>query len=213
MNTKERILDIAYKNKLSHLGSYFSSLDVIDNIYKNKNKDDIFILSSGHAALALYVCIEKYEGKNAEELFKKYGGHPHISETDGIYCSTGSLGLGITVALGRAIGNKNRKVHVLISDGECAEGSVWEALKTIHEQKIENIEVHVNINGYAAYMEVDKNYLVNRLNSFLPNIRLWFTRVDHFPFLKGLNAHYHVMSESDYLSALELIGDKDASSI
>ena len=77
---KKRILEIAYKHKLSHLGSYFSSVDIIDKIYKTKNKDDIFILSSGHAALALYVVIEKYEGKNAEELFLKHGGHPHRDE-------------------------------------------------------------------------------------------------------------------------------------
>ena len=66
-NLKKRITEIAYKNKLSHLGSYLSSVDIIDKIYKTKDKEDIFILSSGHAALALYAVIEKYEGKDAEE--------------------------------------------------------------------------------------------------------------------------------------------------
>ena len=56
---KKRILDIAYKNKLTHLGSYLSSVDIIDKIYSKKNLEDIFILSSGHAALAMYVVIEK----------------------------------------------------------------------------------------------------------------------------------------------------------
>ena len=107
--------------------------EIIDEIYKSKNEEDIFILSSGHAALALYVILEKYEGKDAEELFLKHGGHPHRDEENGIYCSTGSLGLGITVAVGRALADKNRKVHVLISDGESAEGSVWEALRFIKE--------------------------------------------------------------------------------
>ena len=59
-NLIKRILDISYKNKLSHLGSYFSCLDVIDNIFDKKKEDDIFILSCGHAALALYCVIEKY---------------------------------------------------------------------------------------------------------------------------------------------------------
>ena len=77
VDLKKRILEIAYKHKLSHLGSYLSAVDIIEEIYKKKNKEDIFILSSGHAALALYVVIEKYEGKNAEELFIKHGGHPH----------------------------------------------------------------------------------------------------------------------------------------
>jgi len=200
---KKRLVEIAYKHKLGHLGSYFSALEIIDSIYQKMNKDDIFILSSGHAALALYVCLEKYRGQDAEALFLKHGGHPHWDEEAGIHCSTGSLGLGITIALGRAVANPNRKVYVLISDGECAEGSVWEALKTIVEQNIQNIEIHVNINGYAAYREVDTDYLTNRLKAFYPETNIHYTTVEHFPFLRGLNAHYHVMKENDYQTALE----------
>jgi len=202
VNLKKRILEIAYKHKLSHLGSYLSAVDIIDEIYKSKNKEDIFILSSGHAALALYAALEKYEGKDAEKLFLKHGGHPHRDEDDGIYCSTGSLGLGITVAVGRALANKNRKVHVLISDGESAEGSVWEALRFIKESNLSNIEVYVNVNGYAAYDKVDVKYLVDRLKVFLPTINIRYTSVNQYPFLRGLNAHYHVMSEQDYKSTL-----------
>ena len=200
MNLKSRILEIAHKHKLSHLGSYLSAVEIIDEIYSNKNPEDIFILSSGHAALALYVVLEKYEGKNAEELFIKHGGHPHRNEDDGIYCSTGSLGLGITVAVGRALANPNRKVYVLISDGETAEGSVWEALRFIKESNLSNIEIYVNVNGYAAYDKVDVTYLVDRLKVFLPTINIKYTSVNQYPFLRGLNAHYHVMSEEDYKS-------------
>jgi transketolase len=202
VDLKKRIIEIAYKHKLSHLGSYLSAVDIIEEIYQKKDKNDIFILSSGHAALALYVVIEKYEGKNAEELFIKYGGHPHRNENDGIYCSTGSLGLGITVAVGRALANKKRKVYVLISDGESAEGSVWEALRFIKESNLSNIEVYVNVNGYAAYDKVDVKYLVDRLESFLPEINIRYTSVNQYPFLRGLNAHYHIMSEKDYKSTL-----------
>ena len=198
MSLKKRITEIAYKNKLSHLGSYLSSVDIIDKIYKTKDKEDIFILSSGHAALALYAVIEKYEGKDAEELFLKHGGHPHRDEDNGIYCSTGSLGMGITVAVGRAIANKNKKVYVLISDGECAEGSIWESLRYIQESNLSNIEVYVNVNGYAAYDKVDTKYLVDRLKVFLPRINIEYTTVNQLPFLKGLNAHYHIMDEQDY---------------
>jgi len=202
---RKRLVEIAYKNKLGHLGSYFSSLEIIDEIYSKMDKDDIFILSSGHAALALYVCLEKYKGVNADMLFEKHGGHPHRDEENFIYCSTGSLGLGITVALGRAVANPNRKVHVLISDGECAEGSIWESLKTIVEQNITNIEVYVNVNGYAAYMEVNSVYLEQRLKAFLPSINIRYTSVEQFPFLKGLNAHYHIMNEENYQEALNIL--------
>lgn len=199
-NLKRRILEISYKNKLSHLGSHLSSVEIIDEIYSKQNSEDIFILSSGHAALALYVVLEKYEGKNAEELFKKHGGHPHRDEENGLYCSTGSLGTGITIAVGRALANPKRKVRVLISDGECAEGSIWESLRFIKENHVENIEIYVNINGYAAYDKIDKEYLANRLKVFLPNINLRYTTVNQTPFLKGINAHYHIMSEEDYKS-------------
>ena len=202
VDLKKRILEIAHKHKLSHLGSYLTAVDIIDEIYRTKNPNDIFILSSGHAALALYVVIEKYEGKNAEELFLKHGGHPHRDEKNGIYCSTGSLGLGITIAVGRALANKNRKVHLLISDGESAEGSVWEALRFIKESNLPNIEIYVNVNGYAAYDKVDVKYLVDRLKVFLPSINIGYTSVNQYPFLRGLNAHYHVMSEKDYKSTL-----------
>jgi transketolase len=195
---KKRILEIAYKNKIGHLGSYLTAVEIIDEIYRTKNPEDIFILSSGHAALALYVILEKYEQKNAEELFKKYGGHPHRNEEDSIFCSTGSLGLGITVAVGRALANKKRKVYVLMSDGETAEGSVWESLRFIEEQNVKNIVVYVNINGYSAYDKIDTEYLKRRLISFLPKINLRYTTVNQYPFLKGLNAHYHIMSENDY---------------
>ena len=202
LKLKKRILEIAYKHKLSHLGSYLSAVGIINEIYKSKQPEDIFILSSGHAALALYVVLEKYEGKNAEELFLKHGGHPHRDEANGIYCSTGSLGLGITVAVGRALVDKDRKVHVLISDGESAEGSVWESLRFIQENNLTNIEVFVNVNGYAAYDKVDTKYLADRLKAFLPSINIRYTDVNQYPFLRGLNAHYHVMSEEDYKSTL-----------
>ncbi len=205
MNLKRRIIDIAYKHKLGHLGSYLSSVDIIDGIYANMTKEDIFILSSGHAALALYVVLEKYHGLNAEDLFVKHGGHPHRDEANKIHCSTGSLGLGITIALGRALANPNRKVNVLISDGECAEGSVWEALKTIYEHQINNINVHVNVNGLAAYKLVDQDYISTRLKAFLPTINIHYTSVEQLPCLKGLHAHYHTLTEENYKEAITII--------
>jgi transketolase len=204
VDLKKRIVEIAYKHKLGHLGSYLSSVEIVDEIFSKMGKDDIFILSSGHCALALYVCLEKYHGINAEEMFLKHGGHPHRDEQNKIYCSTGSLGLGLPIALGRAVANPNRKVWVLISDGESAEGSIWESLKTIYEENISNIEVFVNINGLCAYKEVDMDYISQRLKVFLPSINLRYTTVEQYPFLKGLNAHYHVMNEDNYKQVMEL---------
>ena len=197
---KKRILDIAFSKKLGHLGSYLSSVDIIDKIFQTKNKDDIFILSCGHAALALYVVIEKYHSIDASYLFETHGGHPHLDEKNEIFCSTGSLGMGITVATGRALANRKRDVYVLISDGECAEGSIWESLRYIEEKNINNLHVFVNMNGYSAYSSIDRDYLKRRLYAFLPRINIIETKSDELPFLNGLNAHYHIMSEKDYAS-------------
>jgi len=201
---RKRILDICYKYKLSHLGTYFSSIDILDDIFRKKNSDDVFILSAGHAAVALYAVIEKYHGVDAEALFNKHGGHPHRDEANHLYCSTGSLGLGLPVAVGRAIANPDKKVYCLISDGECAEGSIWESLRFIQENSLENIEVYVNVNGYCAYDKVDTLYLTTRLKAFYPSINIVNTSVSHYPFLRGINAHYHIMSEEDYTLAYQM---------
>ena len=196
-----RLLDICYENKLHHLGSYFSCLHIIDDIYKNKKEDDIFILSNGHAVVALYVILEEYYGLNAQELLDKYGEHPKRNELDRIHCSTGSLGMGICVAVGRAVGNPNRHVHVMISDGESNEGSVWEALRYISDSGMQNITVHVNANGWAAYDPVDLTKLENRVKAFCPSAKFHKTTVEHFG-LEGLHAHYTNFTEEQYKEAI-----------
>ena len=156
-----RLLDICYENKLHHLGSYFSCLHIIDEIYRDKNEDDIFILSNGHAVVALYVVLEKYYGLDAQELLDKYGEHPKRNELDRIHCSTGSLGMGICVAVGRAVGNPNRHVHVMISDGESNEGSVWEALT-----KIDGLYVEVHDFEERGMMAENFNKISDHLKGF-----------------------------------------------
>ncbi|MCK9371229.1 thiamine pyrophosphate-dependent enzyme [Candidatus Dojkabacteria bacterium] len=195
---EKRILQISYDKKLSHISSCLTAVNLIDNIYKNKKKDDIFILSAGHAGLALYCILEKYEGKNAEELFDKHGVHPNRSLGDGIYCSSGSLGNAITIAIGTALANRKRDVYVLISDGECAEGSVWEALRIASEQKLDNLKIIVNANSTGAYGKIDIDLLEKRLQSFFP---VKVVRTDVFKFqsyLQGVDGHYHILTKEEY---------------
>lgn len=163
---QERILELSKKHKLSHLSSCLTVVGILDDIYKNKAKDDIVILSCGHAGLALYVVLEKYEGKCAEVLLNKYGVHPSRSNEDGIYLSTGSLGMGITVAVGAALASPDKIVYCVVSDGECAEGSVWESLAFIDKQALKNIKIIVNANGFSAYDPVDIESLKRRISSF-----------------------------------------------
>jgi len=209
---KKRIIEIAYKHKLSHLGSYLSCVDAIEWIFdKQKKLNDIFILSNGHASLALYVVLEKRYGINAEELFKEQGGHPHLDEANHIYCSTGSLGMGIAAAVGRALANPDRTVHVMLSDGECAEGVVWEALQFIGDRPVDNIRLYFVHNGYGAYREIPFDTFYKRISAFVHNpenimiLNEAQSPTEEFPFLKGMNAHYKIMSDNDYAVAMNLL--------
>jgi transketolase len=195
---EKRVIDISYKNKIGHLSSNLNAVNIIDEIYKTKQSDEVFILSSGHAALALYCVIEKYKGISAEKLFNLHGVHPHRDLENDLHCSTGSLGMGLTVACGYALSNRSKNVYCLISDGECGEGSIWEALRFVYESKLDNLKVFVNINGMIAYDFIDKQYLINRLNSFLPSINIRETFPPELPNASGILTHYYVLTEEDY---------------
>jgi transketolase len=189
MNTiKNRILDISKKHNLSHIGSCMTAADIISDIYFDKKKDEPFILSSGHAGLALYCVLEAYHGQDAEELYLKHGTHPNRDLADGIYCSTGSLGLGLSIALGMAISNKDRNVYCLISDGESFEGICYEVANVIHKYKVSNLKIYLNYNGFAAYDSVGQDH-INRLKVLFPEMKVIKTNVEDYG-LKGLEAHY-----------------------
>ena len=198
---KKRILDLSFKYKLSHLGSNLTAVDIIDEIYKHKLPNDIFVLSSGHAGLALYAVIEKYEGIDAEKIWLHHGVHPDRCADCRIYCSSGSLGQGLPIAVGMALADKNRRVCCLISDGECSEGSIYEALNVAEDKKLTNLKVFLNYNSWGAYRSIEEQKI-----QMLP---FWYavcpTNVEQFPFLKGQDAHYKVMREEEYKQALELL--------
>ena len=196
-DVEKKIIEISYREKIPHLSSNLNAVNIIEEIYKNKAKNEPFILSSGHAALAWYVILEKYQGKDANYLFHKHGVHPHRNVDDGLTCSTGSLGMGLTVACGYALADRTRRVHCLISDGECGEGSIWEALRFIYEAKLDNLEVYVNVNGMIAYDFIDKEYIIRRLQAFLPRIHIRETTPPDWPFAKGILTHYYVLKPED----------------
>lgn len=228
---RERILEISYQEKLSHLGSCFSSVDLIDGIYKIKDKDEKFILSNGHAGIALYAVLEKNGHIKNPETIKHLYVHPDRNPEIGIDVSTGSLGQGLPIALGIALSNKNKNVYCLISDGECAEGSVWETLRITHDHKITNLKIVVNANGWSAYDSVNLTSLAKKLRVYgfkikdingnnidevikalrevtsgnNPTIIFARTFTDQFPCLRGQDSHYHVMTNKDYQEALDLL--------
>lgn len=195
---EKRILEISYKKKLSHIASCLTAVNIIDKIYSLKRDEDIFVLSAGHKALALYVVLEQWLFKDAEDLFDKHGVHPNRDLENGIYCSSGSLGSAITIAVGMAIASPKKLVYVLLSDGEMAEGSCWEALRIASDLKLENLRITVDCNGYGAMGKVDTEVMDARMQMFYPSLCIQ-SNVFSFPhFLQGLGGHYNVMSEDQY---------------
>jgi len=108
------------------------------------------------------------------------------------------LGMGLSVGVGMALVDRKRNVYVFISDGECAEGSVWEALRIVTDFNLRNLKITCIANGYSALGKIGLDYLDTRLNSFYPVLMI---RVDmsKFPiWLHGLEGHYHIMTEEEY---------------
>jgi len=183
-----RIIEISKKLGLAHVGSNLTSVDIIDEIYSIKKENEPFILSCGHAGLALYVVIEKYFGIDAERTFENHGTHPERCESCKLDCSTGSLGHGLPIALGMALADRSRNVFCLISDGEVTEGSIWESINVIRKYEVNNLIIYLNWNGWSAYDKVDQK-MIESLRWMLPSINMWGTRVEDYG-LKGLSAHY-----------------------
>lgn len=209
MKTEEELIkracEISYKHKLSHLSSVLSALPIIKEIYDRKEDNDIFILSQGHAGLALYVVLEAYEGQNAEKLYLEHGIHPNFNPEQGIYCSAGSLGCGITVALGYAMADRDRKVHCLISDGEAWEGSVYEVFRLKEKFDVDNLIVWLNQNGYTCLDEDDDDVTYCVARYLCPDLRTIDTSDIYikYPFLKGVAGHYYNLTEDDYQAILK----------
>lgn len=168
-NIRRNILRIANISKGPHVGSALSCADILATLYfkvlnipsfTNGNRD-IFILSKGHGAMALYaVLLEKC--LLTEEVFSSYyqnngklPAHLDKSTCDAIEASTGSLGHGLPMALGFAYSFKlrglNSKVFVLMGDGECQEGSIWEAAMLAPKLGLDNLVVLIDKNNLQGY--------------------------------------------------------------
>ncbi len=163
---KREIIEATALTGEGHIPSAFSILDILWILYdkvlnidlRNLNKDDRdhFILSKGHGSLALYAVLSEkgFFGKNELLKFAQFdsilGGHPDSNKVPGVEASTGSLGHGLPMAVGMALGMKirkiNRRVYTLIGDGECNEGSIWESALLASHQHLNNLTCIVDYN-------------------------------------------------------------------
>lgn len=208
-----RILEISYNNKLSHIGSCLTAAPIIYDIYNIKKYNDIFILSSGHAYLAQLVVMEHFGIiEDAEEIVLRDGMHPKRNLENEVYLSTGSLGMGLPVAVGVAMASPDKKVFCLLSDGEMAEGSIWESLHFMNNRVvkfgkgydggIKNLHIYLNSNGFSALGSVNAANLREQLDHFHScKVKIYDMSMDHiftFSFMKELKAHYQVLTKEQY---------------
>jgi transketolase len=154
-----------------HLGSAFSLVEMLRVLYDDVlhfdptrplwEGRDRMILSKGHGCLALYAILVDKGFFPEAELLKfchidgKLGGHPERGKVPGVEASTGSLGHGLSLGVGMALTLRHRpeagRVFVIDSDGECNEGSLWEAALSAAKHRLDNLTVLVDYNHMQSY--------------------------------------------------------------
>ena len=151
-----------------HYGGCLSVVDIILSLYRFKlnvspnnpsiKARDRFVLSKGHAALSLYAVLRRLgfftDSLNRYASFlSRLEGHPDMTCVPGIDFSTGSLGQGLSVATGMAYGlrRSTHKVWVVLGDGECQEGQIWEAAMLASSCKLKNLRAVVDLNKHQEW--------------------------------------------------------------
>jgi transketolase len=164
---RQIILEQSHRAHVGHIGSALSIADIVAALYlgalrvedPNAPDRDRLVLSKGHAVLALYAALH-LKGWISQEQLNGYcsdntllGVHPeHVLK--GIDFSTGSLGQGLPMAVGAALAARlqksSRRVFAVLSDAECNEGSVWEAVMFAAHHRLSNLTVIIDLNGQQA---------------------------------------------------------------
>jgi transketolase len=153
----------------AHLGGSFSIIEALIVIYDLLlKKNDKFILSKSHSSFPMCLILRQ-KGFNT-----KLTTHLELDEKNGINCTTGSLGHGLPIATGMAFGKKilkqKGKIIVMISDGECQEGTTWESILIATKHKLDNLLIFVDYNQIQALSRLEDalplNNLTKKFNSF-----------------------------------------------
>lgn len=164
---RKDIVSMLTESASGHPGGSLSATDIITTLFFNemnidpknpKMEDrDRFVLSKGHAAPALYSALARrgfFDPKELNTLRKigsKLQGHPNMNDVPGIDMSTGSLGQGVSAAVGMALAgkldNKKYRVYSLLGDGELEEGQVWEAAMAGAHYNLDNLTIFIDFNG------------------------------------------------------------------
>lgn len=161
------VIEGTYAAKCGHPGGSLSAADLMTYLYfcemdvrpdePDWSERDRFVLSKGHAAPVLYATLAergffpREDLKTLRQIGSHLQGHPALGKTPGVDMSTGSLGQGVSAAVGMALGGKlgrrDYRVYTLLGDGEIAEGECWEAMMSAAHYKLDNLVIIVDFNG------------------------------------------------------------------
>ena len=163
LSLRKKTFDAFIKKGEAHLGGSFSMIEILLAIFETYlNKNDKFILSKSHASYPLCILLRE-KGFNT-----KIKTHLEIDEKNGIHCTTGSLGHGLPIATGMAFARKKLKkkgkIIVLMSDGECQEGTTWESLLIATKHKLDNLLIIVDYNKLQALSKIKDALPLNSLS-------------------------------------------------
>jgi len=171
---RQNILRISHESGHGHIPTCFSIIEILYGVYSHMKHEpqnpkmsdrDLFILSKGHASLAQYCVLAEFGYFSIKEVFDfgayktKFGCHADRLKIPGIEASTGSLGHGIGLAVGMALGiqlkNASRNVYTIIGDGESNEGTIWEALMVADNLNLNNLTIiYDNNNSHARGLQI-----------------------------------------------------------
>lgn len=172
---RRRIVRAVSRAKAGHLGGPLSAVDVLTVLYggvlrvrpdePDWPERDRFVLSKGHSSIGLYavLALAGYFPVDELDTFDALGtrlqGHPDMTRLPGLDMSTGSLGLGLSAAVGMALGAKRQgrdiRVFAMVGDGECQEGQVWEAAIFAAREGLDRLVAIVDVNGLQQFGWVD----------------------------------------------------------
>ncbi|MCL1883760.1 MAG: transketolase [Defluviitaleaceae bacterium] len=186
MALRQNIIYCVGVNYTGHIGGSFSSADIVAALYFHKMKHDPknrympnrdrFILSKGHVAILQYAALAesgyfpKEDLRDTKKITSILQGHPDLLKTAhlGIEAGTGSLGQGLSIGVGMALGLKldkiDAKVYVLLGDGELAEGQVWEAAMAATVFKTDNVVAIIDRNNKQAQGSVADRFNIENIN-------------------------------------------------
>ena len=160
---RQKTFDAFIEKGEAHLGGSFSMIEILLTIYeKFLKKNDKFILSKAHASFPLCILLRE-KGLNPEIKT-----HLEIDIENGINCTTGSLGHGLPIATGMAFARKklkkSGKIYVMISDGECQEGTTWESLLIASKHQLDNLIIIIDYNKLQALSTLKDALPLNNLS-------------------------------------------------